>query len=742
MTEQSSRVLLVTATEIEAKSIIKTFRKNKPPKLLESKDGSYHYLGKIKNKEVFLLESLMGSSTPGGAINTISKGILDLNPQDVILVGIAFGVKKENFKIGDILVSEQLYLYEHGKINKKNIKDKREFLSRGDKVTAPIGLINRVRSASKYWSKSQVKFGVFISGEKVINDQTYINEILQKEPEAIGGDMEANGLYVACKDKTNWIAIKAVCDFADGNKDKNKSKNQQLASRNASEFVFHILSMTGNNINKSKINNKNRNGGSSSWFKFVNRDEEQENITSLKNKITLFMVNAPIGYGKSMLLEKVYSKYKSKEWSKALITVNKSDTLEDIAKKAAKELKVKLPTNQDAWGSQLGGAWRNKYNETNPKSLVLLIDLDKEPNPKIFFELINKFIPDLLTNISEGLHYIKHNQKRVRVVLAGRNITGIKGFSESKNYPRWYKINLSPFTFDVISLSASRYLKRDGNENLSAHALHFTGGHPHCVSEYLKKYKLSRSLPDKFISIYGQYIWNNVSYPKIAEIRNNLIEKLNLPEVVVDAISVFRYLDADALELVYKNYETILRSYKIKDHFKLIDLLDFSSYYQSEPGNSGWYVDAMARRLVCTFLNFEKPDYYVDLCDAASKICITRIKQVSQSDSGHISCRWLVEYFNQNVQKKLPQWANDGGDNALKIDFFKNTVKPSLNLFFTTQTLSKSALSYQKQILIKELLDDKRNWDFKHNINYLFRGKDYTNEPFEDLINIVSSFKM
>jgi nucleoside phosphorylase len=62
------------------------------------------------------------------------------------------------------------------------------------------------------------------------------------EPEAIGGDMESWGVYAACHEsKVEWIVLKAICDWADGNKSENKRQNQQMAAKNAAEFLFHIL---------------------------------------------------------------------------------------------------------------------------------------------------------------------------------------------------------------------------------------------------------------------------------------------------------------------------------------------------------------------------------------------------------------------------------------------------------------------------------------------------------------------
>lgn len=54
--------------------------------------------------------------------------------------------------------------------------------------------------------------------------------------------MEGAGLYVSCNEhKVDWIIVKSICDFADGNKGENKAERQELAAKNAAVFVLHSL---------------------------------------------------------------------------------------------------------------------------------------------------------------------------------------------------------------------------------------------------------------------------------------------------------------------------------------------------------------------------------------------------------------------------------------------------------------------------------------------------------------------
>lgn len=60
--------------------------------------------------------------------------------------------------------------------------------------------------------------------------------------------MEGEGPYAATQDharRVDWIPVKAISDWADGNKASNKRQNQWQAARNAAQFVVHVLRQGG-----------------------------------------------------------------------------------------------------------------------------------------------------------------------------------------------------------------------------------------------------------------------------------------------------------------------------------------------------------------------------------------------------------------------------------------------------------------------------------------------------------------
>lgn len=233
-------VLIVTVTDVESRAVMEAFREvvGKEPKPEPISDRIYLDLGDVNGTRVFMALSEMGSGGVGGSQKSVDKGIEALSPAAVIMVGIAFGINEVKQSIGDVLVSQQLWLYDLQRVGKDQI------IPRGDKPHASAWLINWLQVANLKWdqSKAKIRTGVVLSGEKLVDNIDYRGQLKQFALEAIGGEMEGAGLYVASQDKkVDWILVKGICDWADGEKGTDKDSRQRLAARNAAEFVLHAL---------------------------------------------------------------------------------------------------------------------------------------------------------------------------------------------------------------------------------------------------------------------------------------------------------------------------------------------------------------------------------------------------------------------------------------------------------------------------------------------------------------------
>jgi WD40 repeat protein/nucleoside phosphorylase len=245
-------LLLVTATEVEARAVLNVFpRQDSTLERRHIGNNSYIDLGVIGGARTFLVQSEMGAGGPAGASLVVYEGIEALSPSAVIMVGIAFGLIPEKQRIGDILVSRQLVGYELQKLAQQS--DGSEIIShRGDRVQASPRLLSLLRASIFDWQGPKVQFGLMLSGDKLVNHKNFSNKFLGIEPEAIGGEMEGTGVYSAAyRNNVHWILIKAICDWADGNKD---DAYQKMAAENAARFLLHALQQGGlaaNNLSAS-----------------------------------------------------------------------------------------------------------------------------------------------------------------------------------------------------------------------------------------------------------------------------------------------------------------------------------------------------------------------------------------------------------------------------------------------------------------------------------------------------------
>ncbi len=221
-------VLLVTATEVETCAVRDVFLQKAG--IFERRiinDKTYFDLGVIGGASIFLVQSEMGAGGPGGATLVVHESIKALSPSAIVMVGIILGLLPQEQNIGDILISRQLVGYEMQKVDVG--PDGQEVIKpRGDRPQASTRLLDRFRASIFDWQGPKIHFGLILSGDKLINNEDYRDKLLRIEPEAIGGEMEGTGVYAAAyRNKVDWILVKAICDWADGNKDQEKEVRQK-----------------------------------------------------------------------------------------------------------------------------------------------------------------------------------------------------------------------------------------------------------------------------------------------------------------------------------------------------------------------------------------------------------------------------------------------------------------------------------------------------------------------------------
>jgi Nucleoside phosphorylase len=248
MSPERSDVLLVVTTDVELSAVFQAASEicgvRQPVGPIHGKERTYHDLGFVGNARAVVVQTEMGSATIGGSLTTIIAAISELKPTTVLMVGIAFGVTEKQ-AIGSVLVSRQVHQYDLQRVGTDE-GGACEIIPRGDKATATPKVLSRLRAAKRLFTDLTFEFGLILSGEKLVDNTDYRETLKEREPEAIGGEMEGAGLYVAATEKqVGWCIVKAVCDYADGKKRENKKERQEKAAQNAARFVLGAVNAGG-----------------------------------------------------------------------------------------------------------------------------------------------------------------------------------------------------------------------------------------------------------------------------------------------------------------------------------------------------------------------------------------------------------------------------------------------------------------------------------------------------------------
>ncbi|ABV38262.1 Nucleoside phosphorylase-like protein [Shewanella sediminis HAW-EB3] len=216
--------LIITATTVELNAAIEFLTPIEDDILQAYYNANTYYIGLFGNFICAIVKTnSMGAISSGASLQTTQESIAALTPKAIIMGGIALGKEKDKQKLGDILVSKSVVFYEQARVN-----DNGSIEYRGIKPEANRTLINRLtqNSTHDYLFNNKNKdatviSGPILSGEKLIDNNQFKQKLLSHFPDAIGGEMEAHGVYVACHDKNvPWIIVKTICDWADGHKEK------------------------------------------------------------------------------------------------------------------------------------------------------------------------------------------------------------------------------------------------------------------------------------------------------------------------------------------------------------------------------------------------------------------------------------------------------------------------------------------------------------------------------------------
>ncbi|MEI5519154.1 hypothetical protein WB401_39195 [Streptomyces brasiliscabiei] len=186
-----------------------------------------------------------------GSAEAATRVIGIWNPAYLLVVGIAGGARNDGDGpyLGDVLVADQVVGYEPGKAQPGGLERRYEVYRPDHRLLAAAHGLEQRNWAGHLVTprpdgqtgriQPQARFGPVLAGEKVLADDSTMENLRSHWPKAIGAEMEGLGVAVASyRGGPGFLLAKAVSDFADTAKNDDW---QPYAAEAAARFAVALL---------------------------------------------------------------------------------------------------------------------------------------------------------------------------------------------------------------------------------------------------------------------------------------------------------------------------------------------------------------------------------------------------------------------------------------------------------------------------------------------------------------------
>lgn len=179
-----------------------------------------YYFGSLSGFKVCLLQALaIGNAVDGAALFTISQLIKKIKPRCIMMLGVCCGMEaKKKCRKVPIYIANLITYYEYAKIDNGTVINR-----------AASAFPNKLLSIFKEIETEEycAKKGMYLCGEKVINDKEIKEKLQKMYPGSVALDMESYSLAILAND-IPYVVIKGASDFGVAKKgSENQAKTMQ-----------------------------------------------------------------------------------------------------------------------------------------------------------------------------------------------------------------------------------------------------------------------------------------------------------------------------------------------------------------------------------------------------------------------------------------------------------------------------------------------------------------------------------
>ena len=246
---KATKFILVTATDIEYRAVMGQATSNRSDKkflkvVVEDLLARF-ILGNYGESKVAIIKTGIGAEKTEEILEPVQKVV---KAEYVIAIGVCFGAKESKTKelgnktnMGDIIVAESIIDTTMKSHDAKTTTNSKTY-NCGENLLNMFSLDDTIETEGK---SVKIHHGPLASEEALYRNAKKKEEIFSQVPNALGGEMEANGIRKVVKREKNfeWIVIKAIVDWGDEAKDK---KWQPFGAVSCARYVLERLTKQPN----------------------------------------------------------------------------------------------------------------------------------------------------------------------------------------------------------------------------------------------------------------------------------------------------------------------------------------------------------------------------------------------------------------------------------------------------------------------------------------------------------------
>ena len=452
---------------------------------------------------------------------------------------------------------------------------------------------------------------------------------------------------------------------------------------------------------------------------FVNQEDTIEIILS-SHSSSYHILDAPAGYGKTALLQEFQQRL-AKEYCCAYLAIDGENTWLDLLKDlfVAFQLGQQSPDERpEKLTATIGTHLKDARKRGAKKGVVILLDfgkLDKTLSARRMVEVLD-FIRRLQRSLTNDV-FFRSTPSSFRVVLAGRCLAGLGEIKTCKLPFRPHKLHL--FSYNVLHNVAQTYLSNiDDHErdDISAHIMALSGGHPGCMAALLEKYREGCLPSEEFLNEYAQEI-QTITTQTIDQVHHDVPEELL--EVMVKLSPCRKFNPKFLKECMHRELIAEADEYDLEDKLTNAYLII---------RKDGFLQDDITRRMLSRYLLQKDRHTLVEMCRVARDIYTQLLPTSIRPDL------LIIEFLYQELQigyYRNPEQTKERRK-ELAVNFWT----------FVPQYLNQLVDGRDVREIMTIFTDSLENdWEFQFTLNYFSREDAYSLTPYHTLKQKIADFR-